>query len=219
MSEKPKKTNPVLLNPERFLSQVYVSISDNKSMKIDFDSLLRKFGDGPRKKSDDKYMLDLSKNQLEDEYILDLANTAFEHHQELRDLIDEYRSLQVKINQISNSMDRLVGDCDTHSQWLNSQNGKLGRNFKALVYTVIRHGDLERRKVVLHNSISTRYASELVVDRVTPKRIYVRSVGGESTSHYFWNGTSTFGTSIDIEATFPEGVQEFYIKQQKALKK
>lgn len=219
MSKNTKPINPVLVNQDKFLANCSSVKASNGSLKIDFDSLLRKFGDGPLKKGDTRYQLALSKTQLEDEYILDLANTAVEHNNYLVDLVNEYNSLTVRMGEISSAMDRLVGDKDKTIEGLNSHNGNLGRNFKALVYTTIRHADLQRRKVVFSKQSNNWHVVDSVVDKVTPKRIYVRAVGGESTSQYAWDGTASFSAIINIEETFPEGVKEYYRNQQKAIKK
>lgn len=56
---------------------------------------------------------------------------------------------------------------------------------------------------------------QYVVSRVTPKRIYIREVGAEREIYYDHDGSrGTYDGKIDIEQTFPEGLDE-YRKQTK----
>jgi hypothetical protein len=51
-----------------------------------------------------------------------------------------------------------------------------------------------------------------VVDKVTPKRIYVRRRGEERADYYVKDGTTgkSYGASvIDVDKTFPEGLDEY----------
>ena len=219
MSQSSEKLNPLLLNQTKFLSGTSVTKSSDGFRIIELDSLFRTFEDGPaNKKNRNKYTLKVSADEMTDPDIAKYADLLVSDYSKLRDAVDEYNMLIVKLNNLSAVIDGLAGNSDRFSNTLNRQSGTMYRNFNALSYSMLRAADLKRRKVVLDRISQIRNPPEMVVDRITPKRIFVRSIGGTVNSQYNWDGSSTFGSSINIAETFPEGVQEFYSKQQKALK-
>lgn len=219
MSNNSGKLNPILRNQTKFLSGTSVSRLPSGGRIMNFDSLFRRFEDGPAtKKNKDKYVISVSGEEIKDEHVSLLTNTAIEQYECVRDLVDKYNMLIIEINNISTKLDALVGTGDKFSDTLYRQSGAMFKNFAALEYTILRNSDLQRRRVVLDICSKIRNPPELIVDRITPKRIFVRSIGSAVSSQYNWDGSSTFGSSINIEKTFPEGVQEFYSNQQKALK-
>ena len=48
-----------------------------------------------------------------------------------------------------------------------------------------------------------------VVIKITPKRIYARAEGSEDSTYFDYSGTQSYGASIDIAKTFPEGLEAF----------
>ena len=53
---------------------------------------------------------------------------------------------------------------------------------------------------------------DYVVEKITKKRVYIRKKGCKSTSYYdreTGKGSSKYDGTIDLEATFPEGVENF----------
>ena len=68
--------------------------------------------------------------------------------------------------------------------------------------------DSRRRKVVW---VGNERDADYIVDKITPKRIYVRKRGAEASCFYNIDGSSlsSFGRTIDITATFPEGLDNY----------
>lgn len=70
--------------------------------------------------------------------------------------------------------------------------------------------DDELRVVVFIDSPAWRKDVTYIVDKLTKKRIYIREKGiAKSTFYDRTDGTSAYSGTIDIAATFPEGVDNF----------
>lgn len=72
--------------------------------------------------------------------------------------------------------------------------------------------DSRRREVVWVGNERADY----VVDKITPKRIYVRKRGCEVRVFYNIDGSASasFGRTIDIDKTFPEGLDNYVNNQR-----
>lgn len=92
---------------------------------------------------------------------------------------------------------------------------ELQRDYRQLVS---EYNDRDARKIHFING-AKHFSGELIVDKVTAKRIYMRVPGGLSTHFTSWDGKYSHGSNlvVDLERTFPEGIEK-YFKNSKAVK-